>query len=354
MVKKIILLAPLPPPYGGIAVWTSRMMKAKLPSDWSLCIVDEKVTGNRTVFGKNTKRSFSSEIKRCFKIWLNLGKYLQDKDTKIVHICIPAGIGSLAREIISALLSKFFRRKVIVHFRCTLPYMVKGPINLLMFKFLTLFSDELFVLNQASADFLKKIRYNRKYAIIPNFINESELNKNRICSKKIKNILYVGGVIPEKGCDRIINVAKLMPEFQFRLVGKVGINAENLPPNVVLLGEQNKDFVHDELVKADVFLFVSEFLGEGFSNALAEAMAAGLPCIVSNWAANADMIEDKGGIVLKENTVECIIDALKKMDNCEYRQKNSIFNYNKACSEYIDNVIINQYIYNYENLLLKE
>ena len=111
--KQVALLAPLPPPYGGIAVWTQRMLNAKLPSDWKIAVVDEKVIGKRTVFGKNKKRSFFSEVKRCLLIWFRLVQILRDNDTEIVHICIPAGIRSLIREIVSATLARIIRKRLL-------------------------------------------------------------------------------------------------------------------------------------------------------------------------------------------------------------------------------------------------
>ena len=53
------------------------------------------------------------------------------------------------------------------------------------------------------------------------------------------------------------------------------------------------------------------FPWRSFSNSLAEAMASGVPCIVSDWAANKDMIENKGGIVVPIHSPFDAVEALK-------------------------------------------
>ena len=72
-------------------------------------------------------------------------------------------------------------------------------------------------------------------------------------------------------------------------------------------------------------------------------MAAGLPCIVTDWSANADMIESEGGIVVPQEDVQALIDALKQLDNADMRKKASDFNINKAKTAYIEDTVLRAY-----------
>lgn len=88
---KVCILAPVPPPAGGIGAWTIRMMNASLKNDWEVVVVDEQVMGGRTNFGSTAKAHLGIEIRRCFKIWKDLWKTLKDPDVRVVHSCIQIG-----------------------------------------------------------------------------------------------------------------------------------------------------------------------------------------------------------------------------------------------------------------------
>lgn len=347
---KVVLLAPTPPPHGGIAGWTKRMMQANLKNGWKVVVVDEKVSGNRDAYNAS-KKNYIAETKRCIRIWSDLKKALKDPEAVVVQACIPAGTTSMLREIVSAYITKKRKRRFIVHFRCTLPNMVKSKVGLYILKKLTDLSDSVFLLNSASVEFLNKVNPGKSYELIPNFIETNAIKEKANYSSDLKKFTYVGGVIEEKGCDFIAAIAKRVPDKIFRLVGNVGMDVSNFPPNVILLGEKPKDFVQEELDTTDAFLFLTRYKGEGFSNALAEAMSHSLPCIVSDWAANADMIENKGGIVLENYKVKDAIEAIRAIENPKVRERMGKWNYNKIRTEYSDLVVTNMYVDAYEKLL---
>lgn len=350
--KKVILLAPTPPPVGGIAMWTSRMLQAKLKHGWQTDVVDEKLIGKRDVFGDRTKRSLFHEVKRCLRIWWQLANKLTDEDAIIVHSCIPANTLPILREYMCACITKLHKRKFIVHFRCTVPNMVKSKINLFMLKRICNISDCVMLLNQQSVDFVKPLTKTR-ICLIPNFVDSAEIAEAHETREVLSRVLYVGGVIETKGCLDLIAVAKRFPQVEFHLVGKAEekiVQAAAQLPNVILPGVMDREQLRQEFAQADVFAFLSYFSGEGFSNALAEAMAAGLPCLVTDWAANKDMIEDKGGCVVPIQSPEEAAQALHTMLPAEVRRAQSAFNIEKIKTVYADKAVLAQYVDCYEAL----
>lgn len=349
---KVILLAPTPPPAGGIAGWTERMLKAHLNRGWEISVVDEKVLGNRGVFGKKNKRNYFKEIKRCIRIWNNLKLELKDNDSRVVHSCIPSLPLAMLREYICAIITHRRGRRFIIHFRCTVPNTTHGKISLIILNKLCNIADYIIVLNYQSKVFLET-RTKKPIVIIPNFIDESEIFDSRVINQHINKILYVGGVVEDKGISDLIQVAKSFPDIEFRIVGdgdesyKKNVAELNIK-NVVFTGPKNKEEIKKELHEADVFMFLTFFYGEGFSNALCEAMASGLPCIVTDWAANRDMICDAGGVVVNIRDVDSTIKAVNSIMDKSIREKMSKSNIEKVMKYYIDNVVINKYVEVYE------
>lgn len=353
--NKVVLLAPTPPPEGGIAGWTVRMMNANLKNDWNVAVVDEKIMGNRQVFGDKTKRNVFVEIKRCIRIWGDLKRELRDPNVKVVHSCIPSIATAMLREYVCACITKHYKRKFIIHYRCTVPNTTKGRFGRFMLRKLCNKSDLILTLNTQTDEYLKQIT-KTPLKLIPNFISASELVQAHEIRPEIKTAVYVGGVIETKGAFDVLELARSFPEIQFRLVGKATSDVEEYIKqynihNAVLTGSKDRDGVKEELAEADVFLFLTYFRGEGFSNALAEAMAAGLPCIATDWAANKDMIGNDGGAVVPVKDVAAAKEALCAMMPSEIRKKQSEANINKVRTEYVDTVVLDMYVDAYEGLI---
>jgi len=350
--SKVILLAPTPPPMGGIAAWTVRMMNATLPNDWRVDVVDEKIIGNREFFGDKTKYDIKSEVKRCHGIWSELRKALRDKEAKVVHACIAANTMPVLREYISACVTKIRGRKFVIHFRCTIPNIVGGKFNVFALKMLCNKADCVMLLNKQSEEYIKGLT-KTKTVVIPNFVDATEIVDFHEIREKIQRVLYVGGVIESKGCLDIIEVAKSFPGIEFKLIGnpeKSCVKAAENVPNVILAGSLPHSEIIDEMKQADVFMFLTFFPGEGFSNSLAEAMAAGLPCIVTDWAANKDMIEDKGGVVVPVHGIKEAIEALTNMQSTRVRKAQSFANIEKVRTAYRDQTVQSMYVKCYESL----
>ena len=94
--------------------------------------------------------------------------------------------------------------------------------------------------------------------------------------------------------------------------------------NVHLL--EYREDIPELLMSADLFAFPS--YREGLSVALMEAMAAGLPCVVSNIRGNVDLIENsKGGFLFDpRNEADAKLAIERLIIDSEKREKMKIVN----------------------------
>ena len=101
-----------------------------------------------------------------------------------------------------------------------------------------------------------------------------------------------------------------------------------------------------------MYLFPSH--SEGFSIALVEAMARGLPVIASDVGSNRDMIENQGGVIIEVGNVEQIVQAIIKLQDSDERRRMSAWNINKAIKHYTVKAVCEKLIYIYESVLFKK
>jgi glycosyltransferase involved in cell wall biosynthesis len=106
-------------------------------------------------------------------------------------------------------------------------------------------------------------------------------------------ILYVGRVSKEKNLDAFLYCAKSFPEDTFIIVGDGPYREEvekKKPRNVYLLGYLTGEDLAKAYASADVFLFPSET--ETYGQVILEAMASGLPLVVSGKGASHEHVEE--------------------------------------------------------------
>lgn len=133
------------------------------------------------------------------------------------------------------------------------------------------------------------------------------LNQYLFVKRKIKSnikILFLGRLIPQKGLDLFIQICdRLTKEYKLNLSAEIVGSFEEVKyehrikklikkkniKNISLVGETENPFIHYE--SSDFLIFPSSY-GEGVPTVVLEAMATGLPCIVSDLPGCKEIIDD--------------------------------------------------------------
>ena len=185
-------------------------------------------------------------------------------------------------------------------------------------------------------------RVAEKTVKIPNGINLSEFENLKRQQKKDgeKILLYVGRLEEYKGVQYIIQSLHELQDFRLKVVGKGPYEAElhNMAKNLGVADrvEWLKDLSRGELLEcyasADVFLMLSSH--EAYGITVAEALAAGTPCVVAKGSALEEFVD---GIQclgidepIKKERIINLVNQLKDVkSNSEFIMENlTVFDWN--------------------------
>ena len=135
--------------------------------------------------------------------------------------------------------------------------------------------------------------------------------------RKSWDVVSVGRLVPIKGMERLIKawsiVVKTYPDAKLALVGDGEDKRElerlasslNLLSHIEFLGWADP---LPHLAKAKVFALLSH--NEGMGRVVVEAMAAGLPCVVSDVCGLKELVDDSVGRVVDAENAQEVANAL--------------------------------------------
>jgi glycosyltransferase involved in cell wall biosynthesis len=168
-----------------------------------------------------------------------------------------------------------------------------------------------------------------KMVVIPNGIDVEKFHPDASTREKSKQIFgipengivigIIGRIDPIKGHKTLLMAAKIidqiMPDTHYLIVGNGEIQLEK---DLISFSESLglKDKVYWIPTQKDLLavynaldICVSSSIGEGFSNVIAEAMACGIPCVVTDVGDSANIVGQTGEIIPIENANK-LADAL--------------------------------------------
>lgn len=214
-------------------------------------------------------------------------------------------------------------------------------------------ADFIICLNKNTKQDLPK-RFWEKVIIIPHGIEIKPISKLNPAPSSTKIIGYVGRFVEHKGLIKLIEafnkVSTKIDDTKLLLVGEgplekeliKKINQFNLADKVTI----KKQIISENEIfsELDILVVPSEKL-EGFGLVVIEAMAYGVPVIVSNLPVFSNLIIDKkNGLVAKTDLANEILFLLEnkiiynKIRDAAYEYVSQNFNVNKILKSYLESV----------------
>lgn len=322
-------------------------------------------------------KNFSSSSINFFKEFfalINLKKSLEIFKPNIIHCATPKGI------LFGGIIARLLNIKSLVIFNTGMGFLYTSRLNLFHYfaKFFYIFvlkniimkhpNKKIIVENNYDFNYLKKKYSLKKKEIIllnGSGVNLSLFKKQKLGNKKL--VLLPSRVIKEKGIKEFILAANRLklkfPDWKFCIAGtldykkksgftKEEIQSLNKANSVIFFG-----YVRNMMKlykKTSIVCLPSH--REGLSKTLQEAAALGIPTVTTNaiGCKNA-IIPDKTGLLCKINNSKSLEKALEKL--IKNKRKRIIYG-NNGCelakNNFDINIIINQNLRIYKNLLLDE
>jgi glycosyltransferase involved in cell wall biosynthesis len=140
----------------------------------------------------------------------------------------------------------------------------------------------------------------RRITVLPNGVNFSEFAALKKQESRFKSILYVGYLVGFKGVQHLVEVLPKLPnDVTLDVVGNGPLKpflerrAEELKvrDRICITHNLPRKELLQKYANADVFVMLSRY--EAYSLVVAEALTAGVPCIVADSSALSEWIDNK-------------------------------------------------------------
>lgn len=273
------------------------------------------------------------DIKSWFRLWKEIRSY--NPDLVVTHLWFANVLGRIA--------AYFTRVPSIITFEQNVYDTLKTRKMFLVDKLLQFFSTKIIAVSGAVKESLMRHGiHEKRIDILYNSVDVSKFEK-KLEKKILRNDLkippeafvyiFVGRLIHQKGIDVLIEAFSIVNSAYLVIVGE-GIEKENLLKKVKCLHLEDKVFftgvrndIPHLLNSADCFVLPSRY--EGSPLVLTEALAAGMPIVVSDFGAAQEIItHEKDGLIVPRENVDLLGRALQRIKE-EHELRNKLILYAK-------------------------
>ena len=181
-------------------------------------------------------------------------------------------------------------------------------------------------------DFINKLKIDKdKISVVYPFFDNSIFHPGPSNARKTLNIrdtdiilLSVGGDNPNKNVETTLKLLSKLPD-NYKLI-RVGrnfyttklIETLHLEKRIIWLGNIDTNLLAEIYRISNFLIFPSLF--EGFGSPLIEAMASGVPVIVSNRTSLPEVVAE-AGIICEPYDINCMLDSIIKLtDDTQYNR----------------------------------
>lgn len=348
---RVCLVAPFPPPYGGIAHWTAMVCRyAAGREDVEIALVNIAPTW-RTIHSNGVLvRALGGGI-QLLRDALRLAGALRRSRFDVVHLTTSGHLAAV-RDLAVSYVASAFGIPLVYHIRFgRIPEIARS--NALEWRLIRKVMQRaasVVVIDNTTFAAVREYVEEVNVCLVPNCVNTAELPTPEAGANVVRTALFVGWVVPTKGVGELVESwSKLNPPgWRLEIVGPVDEAFKALLLSQFETG--SIDFVgplphQDAMARmARCDLFVLPSYTEGFPNAVVEAMALGKPIIATTVGAIPEMLDSDAGILVESRNVGQLSDALHRLiSDPLLREKMGSLALERAIKNYTIDVVFDAY-----------
>lgn len=316
----ILILGPLPPPFGGIATIVSLLTNASFESI-RIELLETTIPGSGSI----------ARISHGLRVFGKLvTAILRSRPAGLMCFC--GAYASFWEKGLWGLTAKLLNvPAAVVMVDGNFPGFEKslGRAGRCLMRVVLRVWTRICVQSKGWQTYYESITPHDRFSIIVGGVNHAALapeDERRIKPKDTVTILYVGWLIEDKGIYELLEAAALLKSknlrFQIRLVGPLfdqevrlrrALSDLDLTDDVIVVGpvRGSAEFI-SEYRSADIFVIPSR--AEGFSYVVLEAMAAGVPVVATQVGGLPEIVEPGiNGILVEPRNVQQLAAALDEL-----------------------------------------
>ena len=315
---KVLMIGPLPPPYGGQSVLVSNLLQSRLGERFQYVVMN--VAHESTGVARAARA-----VLFAFQLLVRLAFH---PSIGLVHIHTSAGMAFLEKSLFAAL-SQLFGKRVVLHIhggRFRSVWSDASSFKKRIIRRLLQLNDALIVLGAGWQSFYRdEVGYDCTIAILPNAVKVPFLQSTR--APDVVTLLYAGQLRPEKG---LLELAEAMRQLSahhkqalhLKMMGKGDtVRSERVVReafaaaelrNVEFLGALVGDEKWRQFSSADIFVLPSHT--EDMPVSILEAMAVGLPVIATAVGSIPEAIDHGvSGFLVEPHDAVGLADAIRRL-----------------------------------------
>lgn len=313
------LVAPLPPPYGGIAHWTQMLLRHAVRCPGVRLHVVDTAPRWRTIHDVRLwKRAVGGSIQLVRDLARVARALLRKPDA--IHLT-TSGQLAVVRDLCIASIARIFRVALVYHIRFgRIPAIAEADTREWKVLRAVIRSATVVVpIDEATESTIRAHEPRANVERIPNCVDPQELPVPPAPGDRAPTVVYLGWVIPTKGIAELVHAWSTIDTRGWRLLLAGPADDEyrrqlagaSPPPNLEFTGELPHADAMQAVARADVIVLPS--YTEGFPNVILEAMTLGRAIVATDVGAIPEMLRDGRGVLVPPRDAAALASALARV-----------------------------------------